>query len=110
MNEIHESTGSYALDALDEAELAEFEAHLAACANCTQEVAEFHEIAAELTRFTATAPPLALRDTVLYAVRQTPQLPSQQAADQDGHATDGKHRAANRTATSGARHAGPSSA
>lgn len=107
MNEIHESTGSYALDALDEAELAEFEAHLAACGNCAQEVAEFHETAAELTRFTEAAPPLALRDTVLCAVRKTPQLPAQQAADQDGHATDAEHRTANRTATSGARLAGP---
>jgi anti-sigma factor RsiW len=107
VNEIHESTGSYALDALDEAELAEFEAHLAACGNCSQEVAEFHETAAELTRFTETAPPLALRDTVLCAVRKTPQLPAQHAADRDGHATDAEHRAANQTATSGARLAGP---
>ena len=107
MNEIHESTGSYALDALDKAELAEFEAHLAACGNCSQEVAEFHETAAELTRFTETTPPLALRDTVLCAVRNTAQLPAQKAAERDGHATDAEHQAANRTPTGAARLPGP---
>ena len=107
MNEIHESTGSYALDALDKAELAEFEAHLTACGTCSQEVAEFHETAAELTRFTETTPPLALRETVLCAVRKTPQLPAQKAADQDGHSTDAGHHAPNRTATSAAQLAGP---
>jgi anti-sigma factor RsiW len=107
LNEIHESTGSYALDALDNAELAEFEAHLTACGNCSQEVAEFHETAAELTRFTETTPPLALRDTVLCAVRKTPQLPAQKLADRDGHSTGPGHQAPDRTATSAGRLAGP---
>ena len=38
---MHEDAAAYALTALDAAELAEFEAHLATCALCQQEVAEF---------------------------------------------------------------------
>jgi hypothetical protein len=107
LNDIHESTGSYALDALDQAEMAEFEAHLTACGNCGQEVVDFYETAAELTRFTETTLPLALRDTVLCAVRKTPQMPAQTSAARDGHSTDGGHQAPNRTRTSAAPLAGP---
>jgi hypothetical protein len=74
--EVHESTGCYAVDALDEPELAAFEAHLASCCSCGYEVADFYETAAELTMLTATRPPVALRDTVLSTVRSTPQLPT----------------------------------
>jgi anti-sigma-K factor RskA len=74
--EIHESTGCYAIDALDQPELAVFEAHLANCFSCEHEVADFYEAAAELTMLAASRPPLALRDTVLSAVRNTPQLPT----------------------------------
>ena len=77
---LHESTGSYALDALDLAELADFEAHLALCCDCRHEVADFSETAAELTLLIQTTPPAALRDTVLSAVRQTRQLPDQKSA------------------------------
>jgi hypothetical protein len=74
--EVHESTGCYAVDALDEPELAAFEAHLASCCSCGYEVADFYETAAELTMLTATRPPLALRDIVLSTVRNIPQLPT----------------------------------
>ena len=75
MTEIHESTGSYALDALDAPEAAEFEAHLATCQTCSREVAMFSEIAAELSLLTQATPPAALRDRVLSAIRKTPQRP-----------------------------------
>ena len=81
MNQIHESTGTYALDALDaldEAELAEFEAHLAGCVTCSLEVAEFHETAAELTLLTETPPPPGLRDIIVSAARKTTQLPAEE--------------------------------
>jgi anti-sigma factor RsiW len=70
---IHESTGSYAVHALDMAELAEFEEHLSACPSCSHEVARFSETAAELAALTETTPPPALRDNILSAIRQLPQ-------------------------------------
>jgi anti-sigma factor RsiW len=79
--EIHESTGCYALDALDQPELAAFEAHLDICCSCGHEIAEFYETAAELALLTATLPPQALRETVLSAVRSTPQLPTSRPVD-----------------------------
>lgn len=72
MIEIHESTGSYALDALEPPELAEFEAHLATCQICSKEVCEFCETAAELTVLTETAPPPTLRDNILCTIRNSP--------------------------------------
>ncbi len=75
MIEIHESTGCYAVDALDPPELPAFEAHLADCCSCGHEVAEFYETAAELTVLSASTPPLALRASIVSAVRNTPQLP-----------------------------------
>jgi hypothetical protein len=79
---IHESTGSYAVHALDGAELADFEAHLATCPTCSREVARFSEIAAELTWLTETTPPPALRADILSAIRQLPQTPVQQPTQQ----------------------------
>jgi hypothetical protein len=81
VNHIHESTGTYALDALDaldKTELAEFEAHLAGCVTCSLEIAEFYETAAELTLVTESAPPPGLRDSIVSAVRNTPQLPAEE--------------------------------
>ncbi len=75
MTAIHELTGSYALDALDPAELAEFETHAANCPSCRYEVGQFREIAAELTVLMEAVPPPKLRNEVLSAVRNTTQLP-----------------------------------
>jgi anti-sigma-K factor RskA len=75
---IHESTGSYAVDALEKDELDEFEAHLLACPSCWDEVAEFRETAAELTVLMEIAPPPKLRDDVLSAVRNTAQLSAEE--------------------------------
>jgi anti-sigma factor RsiW len=82
---IHETAGSYALDALENSELAEFEAHLASCLVCSHEVATFYEVAAELTVLTEAPPPPALRDTVLRAVRTTPQLPAEESVQPTPH-------------------------
>ena len=76
MIEIHECTGCYVMDALDQPELIAFEAHVASCCSCGHEVADFYETTAELTRLTATKPPMALRDAIVSAVRKTPQLPA----------------------------------
>ena len=57
MSEIHGATGSYVVNALDPAELDEFEAHLAVCPTCRQEVVEFCETAAQLSLLAAAPPP-----------------------------------------------------
>ena len=72
MIEIHESTGAYAVDALEPPELAEFEAHLATCQICSREVCEFCETTAELTLMTETTPPPTLRDNILCTIRNSP--------------------------------------
>jgi anti-sigma factor RsiW len=81
MSAIHESTGAYAVHALDPAELADFESHLITCPTCSHEVVRFSEIAAELTLLTETAPPPALRASILSAIQQ---LPPPSAAELNG--------------------------
>ena len=73
-DDIHASSAAYALDALPDAERAEFEAHLETCRACTDEVARFAAAAARLGAATATAPPDSLRSAVLGQVRSTYQL------------------------------------
>jgi anti-sigma-K factor RskA len=86
MSEIHGATGSYVLNALDPSEVDEFEAHLAACPTCSQEVVEFCETAAELSLLaTSTAPPPALKASIMSAisgVRVLPPDPSVEAPAQ----------------------------
>ena len=59
MSEMHEDAAAYALTALDGADLAEYEAHLATCEVCQREVAEFIETAAALSLLTQATPPPA---------------------------------------------------
>jgi anti-sigma factor RsiW len=74
-HEIHALSGAYAVDALDAAEKAEFEQHLAACATCQAEVASLREATALLPETTATEPPAALRDRVLAQISTVRPLP-----------------------------------
>jgi anti-sigma factor RsiW len=74
MSEMHELAGSYALNALDTTELAEFEAHLATCPTCQADVSEFCETAAELSLLSLATPPPELRDNILAAIQNTPQI------------------------------------
>lgn len=74
-HEIHALSGAYAVDALDPAEKAEFEEHLAACATCQAEVAGLREATALLAETTSTAPPPALRDRVLAEIATVRPLP-----------------------------------
>lgn len=76
MTDLHESSGSYALNALDAAELDSYEEHLATCATCQSEVADFCEVAAELSLLNLATPPPSLRDDILAVIRTTPQLPA----------------------------------
>jgi anti-sigma factor RsiW len=76
MSEIHGATGSYVLNALDPSELDEFEAHLAVCPTCSQEVVEFCETAAELSLLaTIAAPPPALKGSIMSAISGVRVLP-----------------------------------
>lgn len=68
-SDIHALSGAYAVDALDDAERAEFEKHLATCASCRAEVDGLREAAGMLAELTAVAPPPALRDAVLADIR-----------------------------------------
>src|SRR5918912_4436757 len=68
--DIHELAAGYALDALDPAERDAFDAHLAECWRCREELASLQEAAAALAAgVEAPAPPSALRGRVLDQVR-----------------------------------------
>jgi len=72
--ELHELTAAYALEALEPEERDAFEAHLASCERCQEELASFWEVTGALA-FAATgpAPSDALRDRILESVRAEPQ-------------------------------------
>jgi anti-sigma factor RsiW len=76
MSEFHESTGSYSLDALEAAERAEFEAHLATCRPCRDEVVRLRETVAELSVLSVATPPPRLCGDVLDAALTTPRNPA----------------------------------
>jgi anti-sigma-K factor RskA len=73
--DIHSLSGAYAVDALDDAESADFERHLAECPECRAEVASLRETAAGLSALTQTAPPPSMRHAVLAGVRTVRPLP-----------------------------------
>ena len=74
-HEVHLLTGSYALDALTEAERAEFEKHLARCPSCTEEVRGMRETAAWLAMAATVPPPPEMRARALAAAPHARQLP-----------------------------------
>ncbi len=66
----HDLTAAYALDALDPEEREAFEAHLAQCERCRDEVAELSATAAALAfGVESVAPPPALRERILDTAR-----------------------------------------
>lgn len=72
--DLHTLTGVYAADALDGAERASFEAHLADCPACRAEVAELTETTSWLAAAAAVPAPAGLRARVLAEVAQARQL------------------------------------
>ena len=74
-HDLHTLTGAYALDALDDDERREFEAHLAECDACADEVRGLRATGAMLGVAAAAPVPAAWRDSVLAEVRATRQLP-----------------------------------
>lgn len=71
--DVHTLAGAYALDALDPVERAVFERHLAACADCAAEVAQFQATAARLGLAAALSPPRRLRAQILAGIARTRQ-------------------------------------
>jgi anti-sigma-K factor RskA len=66
--DVHELTAAFALDALDPEERETYEAHLAQCARCREELASLGETATALAfGVTSPAPPKRLRDHILAA-------------------------------------------
>ncbi|MGA8247905.1 MAG: zf-HC2 domain-containing protein, partial [Nocardioides sp.] len=68
ISDIHALSGAYAVDALDDAERAQFEAHLATCPECRAEVRSFSETAALIAEAVVEAPPPGLRAGVLAGI------------------------------------------
>lgn len=69
--EVHELTAAYALDALAEADEAEYEEHLRHCERCREELAAFQETATALAyAVPSPAPPAALRERILEEARR----------------------------------------
>jgi anti-sigma-K factor RskA len=88
-DDIHALSGAYAVDALDDAERARFERHLAGCTACQAEVESLFAAASELSVLTEATPPASLRAKVLgdiATVRPLPPLtaPTDQSRDQAG--------------------------
>lgn len=73
--DIHTLTGAYALDALEEFQRRQFQAHLAQCPDCVREVGELRATAARLGQAAAEDPPEALRRRVMAQVASTRQDP-----------------------------------
>ncbi|MFE1273382.1 anti-sigma factor [Streptomyces sp. NPDC058758] len=74
-SDLHALAAAYALDALDEAERKDFDAHLRACEACRQEAAEFRATTARLAAAVAQPPPPAAKAQVLAAIEGVRQLP-----------------------------------
>jgi anti-sigma factor RsiW len=68
--DVHDLTAGYALDALDPPERERFEAHLASCEACREELQGFWQVSGALARAASgPVPPPALRERILAQAR-----------------------------------------
>ncbi|MEP7112167.1 MAG: anti-sigma factor, partial [Ilumatobacteraceae bacterium] len=72
--DIHQLAAAYALDAVDERERAEFEAHYPSCAVCRPELAGFRETLSQIASVVAIAPPDSLKAKIIAEISATRQL------------------------------------
>jgi anti-sigma-K factor RskA len=72
--DIHQLAAAYALDAVDERERAEFEAHYPTCPVCRPEVAGFRETLSQVAASVAVDPPASLKANVMAVIGNTRQL------------------------------------
>jgi len=85
-DDIHSLVGAYAVDAVDDAERARFEAHLATCAQCRAEVDSLRAAASSVAALADTPPPASLKTALMRdigSVRPLPPLVADQDRDQD---------------------------
>jgi anti-sigma factor RsiW len=82
-DDIHGLSGAYAVDAVDDVERARFEAHMAHCSQCRDEVASLQAAAIELTSISFAAPPPSLRGSVLRDISSVRPLPPQVTPEQE---------------------------
>lgn len=73
--DIHALSGAYAVDALSDEERLEFEAHLATCAACRDEVDSLRAAASVLGESVPATPPASVRDAVLAGIQGVRPLP-----------------------------------
>lgn len=73
-NDLHQLSGAYALNALDELERARYEHHLASCEPCRTEVDSFLATTARLGELDQVQPSPTMRDAVLGEVDRTRQV------------------------------------
>ena len=86
---VHELSGAYALDALDDAERERFERHLRRCPACAEDVRRMTSTATALAMAVAAEPPPGLKQRVLAAAAATPQLPPLPRRRRPGAVTGG---------------------
>ncbi|MCB5167540.1 anti-sigma factor [Streptomyces bambusae] len=84
----HDAVGAYVLDALPDDDRRAFEAHAAACPECTREVAALGAVAARLGEALAADPPPGLRERVLRAVGQVAQEGQKGQEGQERHGAE----------------------
>ncbi|MBO0842203.1 MAG: zf-HC2 domain-containing protein, partial [Nocardioides sp.] len=70
--DVHALVGAYLLDALDDDERTDFEAHLAQCESCADEVGSLRAATAALADPLRSEPAPELRERVLAAAAATP--------------------------------------
>jgi anti-sigma factor RsiW len=84
-DDIHSLVGAYAVDAVDDAERARFEAHLATCAECQAEVDSLRGAASSVAALADTPPPASLKAALMRdigSVRPLPPLVADRDQDQ----------------------------
>ena len=72
--DIHQLAAAYALDAVDERERAEFEAHYPTCPVCKAEITGFRETLSQVAASVAVDPPASLKANVMAEIGNTRQL------------------------------------
>lgn len=80
---LHHLAAAHAVDALDADERRAFETHVPTCPVCTDEVAEYREVAAALAGASAEVPPADLRQRLLDQVADTRQVLPRRGAVMD---------------------------
>lgn len=106
--DIHSLAGAYALDALPADEVDDFEAHMAQCRACREEVASFEATTVRLSELVEESPPASMKTDVMAmitSVRQDPPLamPDHTDADHtDAEDTDADNTGSDTTADTAA--------